>query len=141
HIGPGQSEGFVTTDFAKQIVELESALNPSIYVGDLSSRRDFTDVRDIVRAYLLLIGHGEVGEIYNICSGQSTSIQELLNYFLSFSTNQVKVVIDESKIRPIEFKEYYGSNEKITEISKWEKIYSLEESLLNIYSYLKNVNK
>lgn len=141
HIGPGQSEGFVTTDFAKQVVQLEDNTNPVMYVGDLSSRRDFTDVRDIVRAYVLLTENGEFGQVYNICSGLSTSIQEILEYFLSFTNNIVHIQVDESKFRPIEFKEYYGTNEKFKNISKWEKKFPLEESLMNIYLYLKDMNK
>jgi len=142
HIGPGQSEGFVTTDFAKQIVEIERGqLSTTISVGDLSSERDFTDVRDIVVAYHLIIQKGEKGEIYNVCSGESIPIKEVLNYFLSFSQKKVNVYIDESKFRPIEFKKYYGSSEKIKNDSGWKVKQSVEQSLHEIYLYLKAQSK
>ncbi|MEK4128663.1 GDP-mannose 4,6-dehydratase [Solibacillus sp. FSL W8-0474] len=139
HIGPGQSEGFVTTDFAKQVVELENNdSTPTINVGDLSSERDFTDVKDIVRAYHLIITKGILGQVYNVCSEKPISITDILNYFLSFSNKRFKVNIDASKFRPIEFKKYYGSNEVIKEQLGWIPEYSIEKSLKDIYLFLKN---
>ncbi|MEK3764642.1 GDP-mannose 4,6-dehydratase [Solibacillus sp. FSL K6-4121] len=138
HIGPGQADGFVTTDFAKQVVLIEKELiSSTINVGDLSSERDFTDVNDIVAAYLLMIQKGQLGEIYNVCSGESISINKVLNYFLSFSQKEIQVNVDESKFRPIEFKKYYGSSEKLKMQLNWTKLHAIEDSLYEIYLYLK----
>lgn len=141
HIGPGQAEGFVTTDFAKQVVLIEKEQISTINVGDLSSERDFTDVHDIVSAYLLMVQKGQLGEIYNICSGISISINKVLNYFLSFSHEKIQVNVDETKLRPIEFKKYYGSSDKIKNDLGWKVNVDLEQSLREIYLYLKEQSK
>jgi GDP-4-dehydro-6-deoxy-D-mannose reductase len=134
HIGPGQSLGFVTSDFAKQIAEIDLEMrDPVISVGDLSSSRDFTDVRDIVNGYRLLAERGRSGEIYNICSGKSVAIRELLDMFLTLTDKAVKVDVDQSKFRPNEVKEYYGSNEKITNDTGWQPTIPLQQSLRDIF--------
>lgn len=141
HIGPGQSLGFVTSDFAKQVVQLETEIDEhQMYVGDLSSRRDFTDVKDIVRAYLLLCEKGISGQIYNVCFGETLSIQEVLNYFLSFATKKITVSVDKEKLRPVDIKEYSGSNKKIRETIGWEPSVQIKDSLYNIYLYWKETN-
>lgn len=141
HIGPGQSEGFVTTDFAKRIVEIEKGfVEPILHVGDLSSSRDFTDVLDIVKAYYLLSEKGMPGNIYNICSGLSVSIQKILDELVSFSKEEITILVDENKLRPISIKDYYGSNQKIRCISQWEPSFSIKESLKHIYLYWKEKN-
>lgn len=138
HIGPGQSLGFVTSDFAKQVAEIENGkIEPIIYVGDLGSKRDFTDVRDIVTAYRLLNEKGAPGHVYNVCSGQCIPIQEVLNQLVSFSSKKIEVIIDEKKLRPIDIKEYYGSNDKIKNATGWEPSISIKESLYDIYEYWK----
>ncbi|GGF92348.1 GDP-mannose 4,6-dehydratase [Paenibacillus abyssi] len=138
HIGPGQMLGFVTSDFAKQVVDIENGdVEPTIYVGDLSSKRDFTDVRDIVEAYRLLYEKGIAGQIYNICSGVCISIEDILGILLSFSSKPIKVIIDENKFRPNNVKEYYGSNEKLRTATGWEPSISIKQSLFDIYHYWK----
>lgn len=138
HIGPGQSEGFVTTDFARQVVMIESGdMSPTLSVGDLSSERDFTNVNDIVNAYVKIVLNGKCGEVYNVCSGQSVAINTVLNIFLSFSNEKIEVLVDKAKFRPIEFKKYYGSNEKIKSELKWNITDTLEDSLYSIYKFLK----
>src|SRR5262249_27074875 len=87
HIGPGQRPSFVASDFAMQIARIEIGnQEPEIRVGDLSAKRDFTDVRDVVRAYRLILERGTPGEAYNVASGRVYSIQTLLDTLLSFST-------------------------------------------------------
>ncbi|MBE7681563.1 GDP-mannose 4,6-dehydratase [Paenibacillus sp. P13VS] len=136
HIGPGQKIGFVTSDFAKQIAEINLGLREAVIrVGDLSSKRDFTDVRDIVDAYRLLDEKGISGEVYNICSGSSISIQEILDYLLSFSEKQIKVEVDPAKLRPSDIPIYYGSYEKLNKITRWRPNYKLKDSLSEIYNY------
>lgn len=139
HIGPGQADGFVTTDFAKQIVAIEkNDKEPIITVGDLSSKRDFTNVLNIAEAYLKLVQRGIFGQIYNICSGIPISIQTVLEKIVSFAPKKIDVKIDRKLFRPIEFKEYYGSSEKIKLDTDWEAKISLDESLEQIYLHLKS---
>src|SRR5439155_6984656 len=85
HIGPGQSERFVVSDFARQVVEIRKGLRaPVIRTGDIDVTRDFTDVRDVVEAYLLLLEHGRRGEVYNFCSGSSQWIREVCMCWIKF---------------------------------------------------------
>ncbi|MEK4849594.1 GDP-mannose 4,6-dehydratase [Paenibacillus sp. FSL H7-0756] len=140
HIGPRQSEGFVTQDFAKQIVDIEKGkMDLAIKVGNLDSVRDFTDVKDIVNAYYMLMQDGCVGEIYNVCSSRGVSIQELLFEFVALSKSHIEVKVDPSKFRPIEHKFIVGSNEKISRDTQWHPKMDLKESLLNILNYYRNM--
>jgi GDP-4-dehydro-6-deoxy-D-mannose reductase len=138
HIGPGQSLGFVTTDFAKQVVEIEHGKHePVMYVGDLSSKRDFTDVRDIVEAYRLLCEKGIAGETYNVCSGNCIPIQDILNGLVSLSSIPIEVRVQKDKFRVNNVKEYYGSNDKLYKATGWRPSISLNQSLHDIYNYWK----
>ncbi|ULO08034.1 GDP-mannose 4,6-dehydratase [Paenibacillus sp. 19GGS1-52] len=137
HIGPGQDIGFVTSDFAKQIVMIEKGIHlPNISVGNLEAQRDFTDVRDIVSAYTMLVEKGQIGEIYNICSGKPHAIKYILTYLLDLSFNKnIQVKQDENKMRPSEFPIYIGDSTKIQEHIGWETTYSIEKSLQDILNY------
>jgi len=137
HIGPGQSLGFVTSDFAKQISDIEKGLiSPALYVGNLEAKRDFTDVRDIVRAYRLLLKDGESGNVYNICSGSPVSIQAILDYYLRVSScKDIHVIPDENKMRPSDIPLYYGDSGRIVEATQWGRTINLEQSLTDILNY------
>lgn len=103
HIGPGQKVGFVVADFAQMIVEAER--NPQINqlkVGNLTSARDFTDVRDVVAAYHLLMQQGKVGEIYNVGSGKAVEIGKILDQLLALANKSLQKVIDREKLRPVD---------------------------------------
>jgi GDP-4-dehydro-6-deoxy-D-mannose reductase len=101
HIGPGQREKFVAPDFASQIAWAEAGLIPPVmHVGSLTARRDFTDVRDVVRAYYLAITRGTPGEVYNIGTGQAHSIRQLLDTLLSLSTISIEAHPDPKRMRP-----------------------------------------
>jgi GDP-4-dehydro-6-deoxy-D-mannose reductase len=133
HIGPGQALGFVTSDFAKQIVDIEERKKePIIYVGDLSSKRDFTDVRDVVVAYRFLFEKGISGNIYNVCSGKCISIDEILKKMSSLSTIPIEIRIDPNKLRPVEINEYYGCNLKLKKDTGWEPLIDIDQSLKDI---------
>ncbi|WP_018887660.1 GDP-mannose 4,6-dehydratase [Paenibacillus massiliensis] len=139
HIGPGQRLGFVVTDFVKQITDIEKGLaRPFIGVGDLTARRDFTDVRDIVKGYRLVSEVGIKGEAYNICSGVSVEIQSILDTLLSFASKQIEVYTDNEKIRPVNILEYYGDNSKLRNLTGWSPEIALEDSLKDIYDYWMN---
>ena len=130
HIGVGQNEGFVVPDFARQIIEA-SKQNKSIHVGRLDVYRDFTDVRDIVRAYSLLAEKGHPGEIYNICSGEGRKISEILDIMRADYENS-RVELDESKLRPVENIYSVGDNSKIRATIDWEPIYPIKDSLRGV---------
>ncbi|MDR0286921.1 MAG: GDP-mannose 4,6-dehydratase, partial [Clostridiales bacterium] len=102
HIGPKQGEKFVVSEFAKRIAEIEKGADPVMYVGNLDAKRDFTDVRDIVKAYRLLIENGISGEIYNVGSGKTYSINQILEILLTFTDKKIEVIRDSGKMRPID---------------------------------------
>lgn len=120
HSGPGQSDRFVVTAFALQIARIEAGLQaPVIQVGNLTAQRDFTDVRDMVRAYSLLMAHGEAGEAYNIASNKATSIAEMLEGLLAHSTVAIRTEVDPSRLRPSDIPCIQGSYEKLSAATGW----------------------
>jgi GDP-4-dehydro-6-deoxy-D-mannose reductase len=137
HIGPGQRLGFVTSDFAYQIAKINKSIEnePVIKVGNLDAIRDFTDVRDIVKAYYLIALKGKSGEIYNICSGKGIKIMDILNILLSYSKIEIKKEIDHQKMRPIDVPSFIGSNVKVFQDTGWKPKISINRSLLDIYKY------
>lgn len=130
HIGVGQNEGFVVPDFARQIIEA-SKRDESIRVGRLDVYRDFTDVRDIVRAYRLLAEKGQAGETYNICSGEGRTIGDILDIMRAEHGN-LNVELDESKIRPVENIYSVGDNNKMQTAIGWEPLYPIQDSLRGV---------
>ena len=136
HIGPGQAAGFVVSDFARQIALIESGKQePVMRVGNLSAERDFTDVRDIVRAYRILMLQGRIGEAYNIGSGKSYPIQYILDTLLSFSKKPVRVEMDPDRMRPAEVPYIRADTAKIYQDTGWKPEISVETSLQDALSY------
>ena len=136
HIGPKQAPLFVVSDFCKQVAEIEKGQKePIMYVGNLSAMRDFTDVRDIVRAYAMLIQKGKAGETYNVGSGTAIEIRELLDKILKLSTKEIKVEIDEKKLRPVDVKIVEADVSKLVEETGWERRFKLEDTLKDILEY------
>lgn len=130
HIGVGQSPTFVAADFALQIAEMEAGLRPPVMqVGNLSAKRDFSDVRDVVRAYTMLMQKGIAGETYNVGSGKAVSIQELLDTLLGLSRTSIAVEQDPARLRPSDVPVIEADTSKLREDTGWEPIYSLEETL------------
>ena len=130
HIGPGQSQGFLVSDLAAQIATAERAGDTEILVGNLSAKRDFTDVRDIARAYVALLEHGRSGEVYNICTGQSVSGEDILKGLLAHAKNtELKPVVDEAKLRPVDVPDIYGDHAKLTADTGWQPEIGLEQTL------------
>lgn len=143
HIGPGQSPRFAAPAFATQIAAAESAANrsgtgtgtdtgeaaPPLRHGDLSPERDLTDVRDVVRAYRLLAESGRAGESYNVCSGRSTAMSELLATLCSLSTTSIETEIDPARLRPVEVQTQRGSPAKLIEATGWEPTITLDQTL------------
>jgi GDP-4-dehydro-6-deoxy-D-mannose reductase len=131
HIGPGQSKGFVTADFASQLATGGEVMR----VGNLEARRDFTDVRDVVRAYRLLLERGELGEVYNIASGRAVSVQEILEKLIKISGRKVRVEQDPDKLRPSDVPISVGDASKLKKTTGWEREISFEQSLQDIWEY------
>ncbi len=119
HLGPGQTRSFVAASFAEQLALLERKGGGVLSHGDLSAQRDFTDVRDVVRAYLLLAQHGKAGETYNICSGKSISIETLLKTMLEEATVTIETQLDPNLLRPSKCPVRVGSPEKIFNETGW----------------------
>jgi GDP-4-dehydro-6-deoxy-D-mannose reductase len=135
HTGPNQTTGFVCSDFARQIALIESGrIKPEIKVGNLNAKRDFSDVRDIVRAYKMLI-ESDTKEIYNVCSGRTYSIKEILEMLLDMSKSEIKVTVDVSKFRPVDTPVIVGDNSKIKKDLGWEPEYNFEDTLLDLLNY------
>jgi len=136
HTGPGQSADFVCSDWAYQIARIEKGLSdPVIKVGNVSVERDFTDVRDVVRAYILLIEKGKTGEVYNVCSGRSYSLESILKRLLSFTEREISVRIDSRKLRKVDIPRLVGDNRKIKEAISWESQIPIEQSLEELLDY------
>lgn len=140
HIGPGQTEGFVISDFAKQIAMIEKGLiEPIIKVGNLETKRDFTDVRDMALAYKLLFEMGKAGEVYNLGAGVSYKISDILNLLLSFSKKEISIVIDSNKLRPTDMKDNVCDNSKFTSLTNWKIKISIEKTLEETLDYWRNL--
>jgi GDP-4-dehydro-6-deoxy-D-mannose reductase len=136
HTGPGQSPRFVVPAFASQIARIESGLQePVMRVGNLSTSRDFTDVRDIVRAYHLAVTEGKPGEVYNLASGQAYSIQEVLEELLSYSEVDIRVERDPDRYRPVDVPLVYGSAEKFQKHTGWKPQIRFEKTLQDTLAY------
>jgi len=142
HIGPGQEPVFVASDFAKQIAEIENGKEPVIKVGNLEAKRDFTDVRDIVRAYHLALQKGIPGECYNICSGEAYSIKKILNVLLSFSDVEIRAEQDSNKLRPTDIPVQLGDNTKFCKKTGWRPLIPLKKTLKDLIDYWREkINK
>jgi GDP-4-dehydro-6-deoxy-D-mannose reductase len=133
HIGPGQGSGFVAADFASQIAAIETGQRePVMFVGNLDAARDFTDVRDVVRAYDLLLEKGTPGEAYNVCSGTAYSIQYLLDTLLGYSTVDIEVRQDPARMRPSDVPRRVGDATKLQQTTGWHPTIAFEQTLLDI---------
>ncbi len=140
HIGPRQAPGFVVSDFAKQIADIEKGKQePVVKVGNLDAKRDFTDVRDMVRAYALLMEKGQSEEVYNIGSGTSHKIQEILDTLIGLSNTKITVETDLQKLRPSDIPEIVSDNTKILDTTGWKPEISLEQSLKDTLDYWRNI--
>lgn len=136
HIGPRQSAEFVTSDFAKQIADIEKSIkNPIVEVGNLEAQRDFTDVRDMVAAYWLALQEGKAGEVYNLCSGNGISIDNILTRFLNLSEKKIKITRDPERYRPIDIPLLVGDCRKFLKQTFWKPLIPIEETLKDILNY------
>ncbi len=136
HIGPTQAPIFVVADFCRQVAEIEQGMRePVIYVGNLEAKRDFTDVRDVVRAYTLLIEKGAAGETYNVGSGHAIAIRDILNRIISLSESDITVKRDENKFRPVDVPIIEADITKVRELTGWEPRITLEQTIQETLDY------
>jgi GDP-4-dehydro-6-deoxy-D-mannose reductase len=135
HTGPGQRPDFVIPALAKQIADAARAGARSIAAGNLQPRRDVTDVRDVVRAYRLLLESGVPGEVYNVCSGTSVSIADIATRLLGLAGLDVPVVLDPARVREVELPELRGDPTKIREATGWAPEIPLEVTLADVLDY------
>ena len=136
HIGPGQDERFVIADFAKQLVSIKYGKQPAeITVGNIDVTRDFTDVRDVVRAYLMLLDKGRNGQVYNVCSGKEYSIRYLLTQLLSIVGVDANIVQDSARFRTSEQKRLYGNYDLLKQHTGWFPEVDTMQSLSDIVTY------
>lgn len=133
HIGPGQNDRFVAPAFARQIAAIEDGQQDAvIYVGNLAAKRDFTDVRDIVRAYQLIVERGQPGEAYNIASGVAHSIGRLLNTLLGLTEIEIEIREDPARLRPVDVPEIRGDASKLRRDTAWKPKLTFEETLRDV---------
>ena len=136
HIGPGQDTRFALPNFATQIAAAEiGTANPVIQVGNLQAERDFTDVRDVVGAYHLLLSHGRAGEAYNVCSGEAHSMQELLEAMCILSPVHLRIEVDTHRLRPLDIWRVVGDNSKLRKDTGWEPMIDIHQSLVDILDH------
>lgn len=136
HMGPGQSDKFVVSDFCKQVAQIELGFKPPlISVGNLEAERDFTDVRDMVRAYTSVIQFGVPGEIYNVGSGKAIKIRKILDVILSQSRTKIEVQIDPAKLRPSDIPIIAADTSKLYETTGWKPEIPLEQTVSDVLEY------
>ena len=136
HIGPNQAPLFVVADVCKQVAEIEAGRQePVIKVGNLSAKRDFTDVRDVVKAYVLLMEQGNAGETYNVGSGQAVSIQYILEQILSLSMVKIQVEVDSARLRPVDVPIIEADINKISICCGWKPEIDLKTTLKETLDY------
>jgi GDP-4-dehydro-6-deoxy-D-mannose reductase len=136
HTGPRRGANFAESSFARQVAEIELGLRPSVLeVGNLDAVRDFTDVRDVVRAYWALVEKGEVGEVYNVCSGRGVRIGELLDTLIGLSGADVEVRVDEGRLRPSDVPTIVGDFGKLQAATGWQPAIPLSQTLADLLDH------
>ena len=132
HLGPGQSERFVAPAIASRIAANERDGGDEIPVGNLAARRDVTDVRDVVRAYRLLVERGTAGEAYNVCSGVDVAISELAERLLAMAKHPMRLVVDPERHRPVDVPVLRGDRTKVEQATGWTPEIHLDTTLADV---------
>jgi GDP-4-dehydro-6-deoxy-D-mannose reductase len=132
HLGPGQTDRFVAPALAGRVARNESSGDEVVLVGNLSPQRDFTDVRDVVRAYRLLVEHGQAGEVYNVCSGRAIAVQELADQFIAMARIPMRLEPDPDLQRPVDIPVLLGDSSRIHDHTGWQPEIPLEQTLLDL---------
>lgn len=136
HIGPAQRKGFFVADVSSQLVAIERGTTPPVLrVGNLEPVRDYTDVRDVVRAYGLLLEQGVPGQVYNVCRGRGWSIQALLNTLITAAGVSVRVEQDPTRVRPADIPVLVGDNLKLRQATGWVPDIPLETTIRDVLAW------
>jgi GDP-4-dehydro-6-deoxy-D-mannose reductase len=136
HTGPRRGEVFICSNFARQIAEIEKGKRPPIlHVGNLEARRDFTDVRDTVRAYWLSLEKGEAGEVYNIGTGKAYTVREILDMLLALSDAEVRIEVDPERLRPSDVMILLSDPGRFRAATAWEPRIPFRQSLRDLLEY------
>ncbi len=132
HLGPGQTDRFVAAALASRIARNELDGTDVVTIGNLSARRDFTDVRDVVRAYRLLVEHGTPGEVYNVCRGVDVAVQDLADQLLALARAPMRFIPDPELLRPVDVPVLRGSHDRLTAATGWEPEIPLDRTLADL---------
>jgi GDP-4-dehydro-6-deoxy-D-mannose reductase len=136
HSGPWQKTVGVLSDWAFQVAKIDLGLSPpTIKVGNMNVKRDYTDVRDVVQAYVDIVEKGKPGEPYNVCSGVGYELSDFLEKFSRFTDKKIDIVIDQSRMRPVDIPILVGSNEKIKRDTGWSPTIPIDATLKDIFDY------
>jgi len=135
HTGPGQGPGFVVPALARQVVEASLTGATVLKTGNLTARRDFTDVRDVVAAYRLLIERGSAGEVYNVCSGRSVLLLDLVERLLSLAGADLSVEVAPERLRPVDVPEMRGDPRRLEDLTGWRPAIDLDRTLRDVLDY------
>ena len=139
-IGPRQGTGYVASDFAKQVAEIEKGQKEAVIkVGNLDAKRDFTDVRDTAKAYRLILEKGIPGEVYNLGCGVSHKVQEILDCMLQLAKVKITIEIDPSKLRPSDIPEIVADNTKVNQLTGWKPEITFEKTIKDILDYWRSI--
>lgn len=132
HLGPGQTEKFVAPAIAGRVARNELTGEGVVKVGNLSPKRDFTDVRDVVRSYRLMIDKGQAGQVYNVCSGTAIAVQELAEQFIAMATVPMRLEPDPDLQRPVDIPVLLGDNSQLRADTGWAPEIPLEVTLRDL---------
>jgi GDP-4-dehydro-6-deoxy-D-mannose reductase len=132
HLGPGQSDRFVASAVASRIARNEMERESDVPVGNLSARRDFTDVRDVVRAYRLLAEHGVPGEAYNVCRGRDVAVQEVADRLIALAERPMALVTDPDLLRPVDTPVLRGDCTRLRDATGWSPEITLDQTLADV---------
>ena len=135
HLGPGQSDRFVASAIASRIVANERDGGAVVRIGNLEARRDFTDVRDVVRAYRLLMEHGVAGDVYHVCSGTDRSVREVAEQLTTLALAEMRLETDPELFRPVDLKSLRGDPSKIRATTGWEPRIDLDQTLRDLLEH------
>jgi GDP-4-dehydro-6-deoxy-D-mannose reductase len=136
HTGPRRGQVFVTSNFCSQVAAIELGMQePVIRVGNIEAIRDFTDVRDMVRAYWLAVNHGKPGEVYNIATGHGIRIREMLDRVIALADVEVKIEVDPERLRPSDVEILIGDSSKFRADTGWEPRIPFEQTLRDLLDY------
>jgi GDP-4-dehydro-6-deoxy-D-mannose reductase len=135
HVGPGQAPTFAVSALAKRIVEAQLAGSSTVAVGTLTARRDYTDVRDVVRAYRSLVAEGTTGETYNVCSGRDVAVSEVAQRLCALAGANVELVTDPSLVRAVDLPVLRGDYQRLARDTGWKPEIPLDDTLADVLAF------